>query len=116
MQFDYIHASHWLEHVLDLESTILSLRDLSSQEGLIFIEVPNTEHDYWSSTWLDIPHIHFFTMSSLKNVFGRFSFRCLDVGEFGITWAEQNQGVQLTGGDYGPRKKGWWLRALFEKE
>ena len=45
-KFDYIHTSHWLEHVHDLDKTIVSLRDISSASSFLFIEVPNTEHHY----------------------------------------------------------------------
>jgi len=115
IRFNYIHTSHWLEHVLDLESTIASLRKLLSQEGLLFIEVPNTRHPYWTLPYFDNPHIHFFTMHSLKNIFERFSFRCLDIGEFGNTFLDRWQGVRQTNSGFGLKKpNGRWLRALFE--
>lgn len=116
LKFEYIHTSHWLEHALDLEETIVVLRDLLSPGGMLFVEVPNTEHDYWQLHEVDHPHIHFFTQSAIQKVFKRFFFRCLKIGEYGITMRERNQGVQITEANFGPRPKGFWIRALFQKQ
>ena len=115
-KFDYIHTSHWLEHVLELEETVNTLHKLLSPKGIVFVEVPNTEHYYWDLGETDNPHIHFFTKSSLRNIFDRFSFECIEMGEFGITFQDRNMGNRADMKDFGPKSKGFWIRALFQKK
>jgi len=114
-KYDYIHASHWLEHVLDLEETILSLSDICQEGGSIFIEVPNSAHEYWSLPLKDKPHIHFFTKDSLKRIFKKGDFKCLDIKECGISYFERFNGKVLTPDRYGEREKGLHIRAIFRK-
>lgn len=82
IKFDLIHTSHWLEHVSNLELVISELDKILKNNGLLFIEVPNCNDDYWEMDIGDIPHLHFFTETSLKNIVGR-TFDILDVGVYG---------------------------------
>lgn len=113
--FDYVHTSHWLEHALDLRETLATLHAIINPSGFLFVEVPNTEHFYWSLPEADTPHIHFFTRTSLIKAFEKHAFECVNVGEFGITYLDRHNGVAVTDDDYGPREKGGWIRALFRK-
>lgn len=115
-KFDYIHMSHCLEHIAKLNETMESLRDLVTQDGFAFVEVPNTGHEYWDLPVSNSPHIHFFTGPSLRNMFEKFGFRCLEIGEFGITFKEAVEGTSVKPGDYCRQKrKGFWIRAVFQK-
>ncbi|GAJ21743.1 unnamed protein product, partial [marine sediment metagenome] len=67
--FDYIHLSHWLDHVISLNETISELNKIMNPNGYVFVEVHNTEHAYWSLPLNDTPHIHFFTQKSLVEAF-----------------------------------------------
>lgn len=115
LSFDYLHTSHWLEHVLDLNETISELGRLTKPNGYIFVEVPNTEHFYWDLPIEDIPHIHFFTRKSLTLSFESHGFECCNIEECGITYAEGYAGVSVTSDRYGECDKGYWIRALFRK-
>ena len=96
--------------------TVESLRALLSHRGLVFVEVPNTAHEYWTVTMYHAPHLHFFTAGSLKSIFARFSLACVDIREFGRTYRELNRArASFTNEDYGPKEKGFWIRALFQK-
>lgn len=98
--------------MLNLENIIVSLRNLLSQDpGLLFIEVPNCVQDYWRLVKNHEPFIHFFTEKSLVNIFRKFHFKCLKIGEFGNTWQEHFSGVKP---NYGPKEEGCWIRALFQ--
>jgi SAM-dependent methyltransferase len=113
--FDYIHTSHWLEHVLDLNQTIPELSNMLVPNGYIFVEVPNTEHFYWDLPIEDVPHIHFFTRKSLIESFKSHGFECCNIEECGITYADGYNGVNVTPDKYGVLNKGYWIRALFKK-
>ncbi len=69
--FDVITLWHVLEHVYDLSSTIQQLRARLTENGVLFIAVPNHEsHDamYYGKYWAayDVPrHIWHFTKSSM---------------------------------------------------
>jgi 2-polyprenyl-3-methyl-5-hydroxy-6-metoxy-1,4-benzoquinol methylase len=115
-KFDYIHTSHWLEHVVNLHSTVERLAKITKSNGFVFIEVPNTESFYWSLPLLDTPHIHFFTRASLSRVFERHNFHCIEIGTFGQTFFEKFKGKPMLTADYGPAEKGCWIRALFKRK
>lgn len=115
MKFDYVHTSHWLEHVLDLDEILSNLNAIINTKGSIFIEVPNTEHYYWDIPMRDTPHIHFFTRKSLIKAFNNNNFECLNIGEYGIKYIEKLSGVTVTPDRYGACENGFWIRALFKK-
>lgn len=89
-KFDLIVGSHWLEHVVpDIGPVVEHLKSDLSQNGILFIEVPNCEDEYWRADIGDVPHIHFFTPTSLKRLFEEFGFVTLRIGTFGETVSEQ---------------------------
>lgn len=114
-RFDYVHTSHCLEHVLDLDETLSELNTTINPSGYLFVEVPNTEHYYWDLPIGDTPHIHFFTRRSLSKAFENHGFTCLNIGEYGITYLERQNGIPVTPDKYGACDKGFWIRALFQK-
>lgn len=114
-RFDYVHTSHWLEHVRDLDATLSVLNALINPSGSIFVEVPNTEHFYWDLPIEDVPHIQFFTRGSLVEAFKKHNFDCLDIGEYGITYLERQKGISVTPDRYGACERGFWIRGLFKK-
>jgi 2-polyprenyl-3-methyl-5-hydroxy-6-metoxy-1,4-benzoquinol methylase len=112
-RYDYIHTSHWLEHIDDMHAGLDALVTCMNPGGLLFVEVPNTGPTYWSLPGYDSPHIHFFTSMSLRELLTRSGFVCLALGEFGITRHEQQQGIKCTPERYGPQAGGIWIRSLF---
>lgn len=115
LRFDYIHTSHWLEHMSDINATLLALKDAVSRMGFIFVEVPNTDHEYWDLPGDDTPHIQFFTPKSLKELYVKHGFKCLVMEECGIPFNEYSVGKFPTESEYGSRERGFWIRALFQK-
>ena len=65
-EYSYIHTSHWLEHILDLDETIKQLAENLNVRGHLYIEVPLCDASYWKREYPDGPHIHFFTQHSLE--------------------------------------------------
>lgn len=115
-RFDYIHTSHWLEHIVNLHDTIQHLGRMTTIGGYIFVEVPNTEHFYWDLQLKDTPHVHFFTRRSLVRAFENHGFQTMKTGLFGQTFFDKFSGKQLSESDYHTeRSDGFWLRSLFKK-
>lgn len=132
-QYDYIHGSHWLEHVVPEieERIVVQLRANLKPRGLLFIEVPNCSDDYWTLERRDEPHVHFFTPKSLTDMFTQNGFECLRIGTYGQTNSECFDTVRAgRQGSYHPdlaskidrsvrmneeRALGSCLRALFRK-
>lgn len=114
--FDYIHTSHWLEHVSSLDDTVKNLYEKLNDNGYLFVEVPNCNSSYWELTLSDTPHIHFFTLKSLQTIFENNYFSCKNIEECGITNGEWAEKIKLTDDRFGKRSDGVWIRALFKKE
>lgn len=112
---DHIHASHWLEHVRDLPATIAALAQTCRDHATVFIEVPNTGHNYWKLGIPGTPHLHFFTAESLRRAFVSRGFACCEFGEFGLTMQEWRAGRHPGEDDHQMRPGGMWLRALFRR-
>lgn len=110
--FDYIHTSHWLEHVTDIHLTLSRMHGMLNKDGYVFVEVPNTEHFYWDFPQTDTPHIHFFTKESIKKLFNKYNFECIKIGEYGITFRDLLKGIPTV---QDANAKGCFLRALFRK-
>jgi len=87
--YGYIHTSHWLEHVIDLEATLVKLYEKLENGGLLFVEVPNCTDKYYRLDVGDTPHIHFFTENSLIKLFTKYGFKLIRSGTFGLTNEEE---------------------------
>jgi len=71
-----ILASHLLEHVVDINETFAKISRMLLPSGLIFLEVPNCDDDYWQYRLSpNPPHLHFFTIKSLQKLMERFGFQ-----------------------------------------
>ena len=84
-KYDLIIASHWLEHVVNMKSILSNLRNNLNDQGLVFIEVPNCNDEYWNFDIKDIPHIYFFTKISLKKLFSDNGFKVELIQNLGMT-------------------------------
>lgn len=126
--FHYIHTSHWLEHASSLEETIEMIKGFLVEDGLVFVEVPNCNIEYYSLDIGDAPHIHFFTKTSLRALFENYGFKTLSIDEYGLTFREEYERrsnpdnfdksilfeSNISIRKNIPRKGGNDLRALFE--
>jgi len=127
-KFHYVHTSHWLEHVYDADDALDKIRNMLIKNGLLFIEVPNCNEEYYSLDNGDTPHIHFFTKESLCTLLKKKSFKILTIDEYGMTFGESfkilhepnnfgqkilEEGNISESGNI-PRSCGHHLRALFQ--
>ena len=125
--FDYVHTSHWLEHVEKLEPVLQAMRQSLAMGGLCFIEVPNCDATYFARSFPDSPHIHFFTAASLAKAMQQHGFEAVDVRECAmanpvyydyrrrtatLTPAEQHT-AEITEASIEPVPGGNLLRGLF---
>ena len=113
IKFDYIHTSHWIEHVADIKQTVKDLNNLLNENGCLFVEVPNTSKTYWDLNFKDIPHIHFFTKASLKKLMDNNGFNCLYIEECGITIQEYYSKFSVN--HYNKNENGVVIRGVFKK-
>ena len=67
-KFDFIYASHVLEHVYYIEEFFQSMKKVLKTEGFFSIAVPNQNHDYLLANFLYALHIHFFSPKSLIKI------------------------------------------------
>lgn len=128
-KYNYIHTSHWLEHILDLKNVAKEINDLLISGGYLFVEVPNCTSDYFKLDYGDTPHIHFFTETSLVTFFRNNGFKKIRSGTYGLTNEEcyiyRNKKQKLSDSIHEEaiksvkysvlRKDGEILRALFRK-
>lgn len=81
--FDCITLWHVLEHVVDLEMQIATLKRLLKKDGLLIIAVPNYKSfdaQYYGSYWAayDVPrHIWHFSKEAINRIFTQAGFRSL---------------------------------------
>jgi len=77
-KFDLIIASHVLEHIQDIKLGLTILKNILSNDGILFIAVPNcfNEEVLVSSVYKN-PHIHHFTKKSLEKIFSELNFEII---------------------------------------
>lgn len=129
VKYNYIHATHYLEHTLDLKNTTRKINELLISGGYFFVEVPNCTSDYFKLDYGDTPHIHFFTETSLVTFLKNNGFKKIRSETYGFTSKEfyiyRNKKCELSDPIYEKamnsikysvsRKNGLSLRALFRK-
>lgn len=80
-KFDLIILSAVLEHIVDFSGSMLKIRALLKDQGLLFIEVPDAERfSFYSSPpfqQFSIEHINYFSRYSIRNLLSKFSFKII---------------------------------------
>ena len=80
-QFDCLIISHVMEHIRDLSEAAKNLSSLVTEDGLIYIEVPDASnyHNYFFVPYyyFDCEHINHLNITALKNLFLSQSFECV---------------------------------------
>jgi len=112
--YDYIHTSHWLEHIQNPEVIFKRLRELLKDSGFLFIEVPYCSQEYYKLRLTDKPHLTFWTKESIKNILQKNGFRIISCQSFGPTFMGNIQG-ELFNKFNQFNKSGVFLRVLARK-
>jgi SAM-dependent methyltransferase len=72
--FDLIVLSHVLEHLVNPNVVIDEIRELLSDDGLLYIEVPNLMKPDETKCYFGFEHVNFFTPVSLTNLIQQNGF------------------------------------------
>ena len=81
-KFDLIILSAVLEHLVDLSNSMRKIWSLLKDQGLLFIEVPDSERfDLYISApfqQFSTEHINYFSQYSIRNLLSKFSFKIIE--------------------------------------
>jgi SAM-dependent methyltransferase len=81
--YDLIILSAVLEHLVDFEYSMKKIQSLLSDNGLLFIEVPDVERfqDFVSAPFqqFSVEHINYFSRFSISNLLSAYSFNALEM-------------------------------------
>lgn len=90
-KYAYIHTSHWLEHqqcpVETMRNLFLSLKKV----GVLFVEVPNCNEEYYHIVSNHRPHVCFYNLKSLRLIAEKAGFTVKNIGTFGFSWSEDRE-------------------------
>jgi 2-polyprenyl-3-methyl-5-hydroxy-6-metoxy-1,4-benzoquinol methylase len=76
--FDVIFSRHVLEHVIDLEDTLNSIKEAVKPGGLVYLSVPNIEFEDVVSAAHYIPHYRQFSALSLACLLDKSGFSIIE--------------------------------------
>jgi len=84
-KYDVIIISHVMEHICNLKDAVLNLKNLVSENGFIYVEVPDAsrynEHFIVPYYFFDCEHINHFDKNSLSNLISDKDFQLINVNE-----------------------------------
>lgn len=80
-KFDLIILNHVLEHMLDLKSELVSIKNLLSADGILYIGVPGIkiERDFLAA--IQNAHIRYFSLGTLRQVLAWNGFQMISGNE-----------------------------------
>ncbi len=78
---DCVIFSHVMEHIVDINSTMIEINRILKNNGVVIVEVPNVEEGYSfdnSPLWdMIMEHINYFSSHTLKTLFQFYGFNTL---------------------------------------
>jgi hypothetical protein len=115
-KYSLVFSSHSLEHVSEPIETLKLFNHALERDGLLFIEVPNANKDFFDNYRTDAPHISFFTIDSLRMIAEKAGLKTIHLEEYGLPFHMYPPSKNIAN-DYieQPRKDGWSIRAVFQK-
>ena len=88
LKFDIIYSSHSLEHVNNIENTLVIFKNISHEDTIYFFEVPNC----LNNKKIQPPHTYYFTRKFFMNKFKNVDF-CKTF--MGLKEASDDQGAEI---------------------
>ena len=104
-KFDLIYLISVFEHLTDLHLVLNKIRKLINKNGCLFIKVPglmnihnNSFHHFDVLDFLTLPHLHYFTSNTLKNLLSSHGFSIISSDEqiFQLSKKDEMQNKELT--------------------
>lgn len=111
---ELIISSHSLEHMSDPKEFFRTCFEILSEDGLIFLEVPNCEfvHSGYLPRPYDSPHLLFFNIPFLKTLFSDLGLDIINLSTAGMPMEEEIKLMNM-GYDSIRNNSGRILRAAF---
>lgn len=82
--YDLVTLVQVLEHLKDPNITLEMISSILSKDGLLYIEVPNCNENYYKTRMSDFaPHLTFWTDKSLSKFLNNNGFKVLHIGSWG---------------------------------
>lgn len=88
VKFDFVRASHVIEHVQDYELFVHKIYNILKPGGRALIYTPNTNSlSYWLfrrhwSQFYDKTHVNLFNLKNLRDIFDKHGFETVDEGTY----------------------------------
>lgn len=84
--FDLVILNHSLEHIMDVESTMLNIGRVLKEEGYLFIEVPDVagyaDEEAAPFNFLTYEHVLHMSMNDMDNLAGIYGYEIIDSGKY----------------------------------
>ena len=84
--FDLVILNHSLEHILDVESTMLNIGRVLKEKGYLFIEVPDVggyaDEEAAPFNFLTYEHVLHMSMNDMDNLAGIYGYEIIDSGKY----------------------------------
>lgn len=84
--FDMVILNHSLEHIVDVETTVLNIERVLKDKGTLFIEVPDVEgyvdEEAAPYNFLTYEHVLHISMHDLYNLAAIYGFEIVDSGKY----------------------------------
>ena len=84
--FDLVILNHSLEHIIDVENTMLNIGRVLKDEGYLFIEVPDVEgyadEEAAPFNFLTYEHVLHMSMNDIDNLAGIYGYEIIDSGKY----------------------------------
>jgi 2-polyprenyl-3-methyl-5-hydroxy-6-metoxy-1,4-benzoquinol methylase len=82
--FDIIIMSHVLEHTTNCRELLFNLKQKLSNDGMLFIEVPNCANEKTVSESINEPHVYYFTKKSLYELVVNLGYQVIKADTFNV--------------------------------
>lgn len=118
-KYDLLISSHALEHVSSLIDYFIKFRDLLTEGGYLYFEVPNSEERdliFDGRSDYHIPHTYFFSPKSFDAIAAKFGFQVIFNNTFSRSYRERFSGIREQIGSMDENPQGAYLRVLLRKK
>lgn len=88
IKFDLVIYNSVFEHISDIKSHMIKLHEIMAENGKLFLRVPgiknlhkNSFHKFDILNFITLPHIYYFSVTTLSNIMNKYKFRHIKSNE-----------------------------------